>query len=89
MDDGLAQHLPHVYRLALRLTRNVHRTEDLTQETFLRACQRIEQLKHRTVIQTWLFRIAINLMNDQFHATSSANESNELLPDGELHKGRR
>jgi len=81
MDGGLEPHLPHVYRLALRLTRNVNCAEDLTQETFLRACQRIDQVKHPAAIRTWLFRIAFNLMNDQFRTMAPANESNHAATD--------
>jgi RNA polymerase sigma-70 factor (ECF subfamily) len=64
MDGGLVEHVPHVYRLALRLTRDMHLAEDLTQETFLRAWQRCQQLKNKQAVRTWLYRIAVNLAKD-------------------------
>jgi RNA polymerase sigma-70 factor, ECF subfamily len=63
--DGLAEHVPNVYRFARRLTRDRHRAEDLTQETFLRAWQRREQLKETRAVRVWLFRIAAHLWTDE------------------------
>jgi RNA polymerase sigma-70 factor (ECF subfamily) len=63
--EGLAQHVPHVYRLALRLTGDGHRAEDLTQETFLRAWKRRGQLRDARAERVWLFRIAANIWKDE------------------------
>jgi RNA polymerase sigma-70 factor (ECF subfamily) len=63
--EGLAEHLPHVYRLALRLTGDRHRAEDLTQETFLRAWKSRSQLKDTRAERVWLFRIAANIWKDE------------------------
>lgn len=71
MFDGLADHVTHVYRLALRLTRNVHRAEDLTQETFLKAWRRHSQLKEIKAVRAWLFKIAVNLMRDDMRRGQS------------------
>ncbi len=65
MREGLAEHVPNVYRFALRLTGDCHCAEDLTQETFLRAWQRREQLKEGRAVRVWLFRIAANLWADE------------------------
>src|SRR5437762_12136646 len=81
MDGGLADHVPHVYRLALRLTQDVHRAEDLTQETFLRAWRQCRQLKEIKAVRSWLFRIAVNLMNDQFRRRESSVRINVLTED--------
>jgi RNA polymerase sigma-70 factor (ECF subfamily) len=61
----LQECVPRVYRFALRLTRNPHAAEDLTQETFLRAWRSHELLRHPEAVQVWLFRIAANLWRDQ------------------------
>jgi len=49
-----------VYRLALRLMRNQQDAFDLTQDTFVRALQRIDSFDGRAGIGTWLYRIATN-----------------------------
>jgi RNA polymerase sigma-70 factor (ECF subfamily) len=61
----LQEYVPRVYRFALRLTRNPHAAEDLTQETFLRAWRSHELLRHPQAARVWLFRIAANLWRDQ------------------------
>jgi RNA polymerase sigma-70 factor, ECF subfamily len=69
--EGLAEHVSHVYRLALRLTGDRHRAEDLTQETFLRAWNRREQLKAGRAARVWLFRIAANIWTDELRRNHS------------------
>ena len=65
MNDGLAEYVPRVYRLALQLTNDRHRAEDLTQETFLRAWRQRRQLKEQRATRVWLFRITANLWRDE------------------------
>jgi len=61
----LEQHVPHVYRFALRLAGDPHRAEDLTQETFLRAWRHRKQLRNPDAARVWLFKITVNLWRDQ------------------------
>jgi RNA polymerase sigma-70 factor (ECF subfamily) len=61
----LEQHVPHVYRFALRLAGDPHRAEDLTQETFLRAWRARKRLRDPEAARVWLLRIAVNLWRDQ------------------------
>ncbi len=49
-----------IYRVLLRLTRNVADAFDLTQETYIRAFTHIGQFDGRSSVATWLYRIAIN-----------------------------
>jgi RNA polymerase sigma-70 factor (ECF subfamily) len=51
-------HYQSVYRFLLRMIRNVHRAEDLTQETFTTAWERIDAFEGRSTLATWLHRIA-------------------------------
>lgn len=81
MHDGLAAHVPHVYRLAMRLTRDPHRAEDLTQETFLRAYQNSHQLKDDRAARAWLFRIAVNLQNDEVRRPALSRPKLVPLPE--------
>jgi RNA polymerase sigma-70 factor (ECF subfamily) len=61
----LEELVPRVYRFALRLTRDRHRAEDLTQETFLRAWRRRQELREPRTARVWLFRIAVNIWRDE------------------------
>jgi RNA polymerase sigma-70 factor (ECF subfamily) len=70
-----------VYRLARRLTGDSHRAEDLTQETFLRAWKRREQLKDCRAERVWLFRIATNVWKDELRKRRSRGGELSPLPD--------
>lgn len=54
-----------IYNHCLRMLRNAHEAEDLTQETFLRAYMHIESFDDDRKFSTWLFRIASNLTIDR------------------------
>jgi RNA polymerase sigma-70 factor (ECF subfamily) len=67
-DTSFAQivcaHWNSVYRLLSAMTRNVHDTEELTQETFLRALRQFMSLNPQSNIRAWLLRIATNAWSD-------------------------
>ena len=71
--DGSAEAFRHLAlryqpRLAAvldRYTHNRHDTEDLVQETLLRAYDNLARYDDRWAVSTWLFRIAINLAISQ------------------------
>lgn len=54
------EHLPAVYRYAYRLTGTVQDAEDLTQQVFLLAQQRVGQLREADRARGWLFAILRN-----------------------------
>ncbi|MCA9729501.1 MAG: sigma-70 family RNA polymerase sigma factor [Candidatus Eisenbacteria bacterium] len=49
-----------IYRLALRLMRSEEDAEDVLQETFLKALDRIQDFEGKSRFNTWLHRIAVN-----------------------------
>ena len=59
------QHWTAVYRLLYSMTGNTHDTEDLTQETFLRALKRLDTFQPGTQMRAWLLRIGSNVFFDQ------------------------
>lgn len=61
----LEEHVPRVYRFALRLTGDPHQAEDLTQETLLRAWRHRRRLRRPEAARLWLFKIAVNLWRDR------------------------
>src|SRR5579862_4776996 len=54
------EHLSAVYRYAYRLTGTVQDAEDLTQQVFLLAQQRLGQLREAERARGWLFAILRN-----------------------------
>jgi RNA polymerase sigma factor (sigma-70 family) len=57
-------HWTAVFRLLGVMTGNVHDTEELTQETFLRALRSFSSFRPETNLRAWLLRIAANAWSD-------------------------
>lgn len=49
-----------VYALCLRMTLDRGTAEDLTQEVFVRAWQKLSSFRGESAFSTWLFRLAVN-----------------------------
>ena len=58
------QHWDGVFRLLHTLSGDVHETEDLTQDTFLKALDRWGSFQPGTNLRAWLLRIATNAFFD-------------------------
>lgn len=54
-----------VYQICFRMLGNRHESEDVAQETFIRAYVNIDTFKTELKFSTWLFRIATNLCIDR------------------------
>jgi RNA polymerase sigma-70 factor, ECF subfamily len=65
-------HYQKVYRFLLHLTRDVHAAEDLTQETFATAWQKLATFEGRAALATWLHRIAYTKFIDARRAEGRA-----------------
>jgi len=53
-------HSAAVFRGAFRIAGNEADAEEIVQETFLRAYQRLEKFEQRSTFGTWVYRIAVN-----------------------------
>jgi RNA polymerase sigma-70 factor (ECF subfamily) len=58
------ENLRRIFRQIYRIVGNVHDAQDLTQEAFIKALQRQEQLKDELKAAHWLSRIATNTALD-------------------------
>jgi RNA polymerase sigma-70 factor, ECF subfamily len=56
----VAEHHQAIYRYAYRLTGSVQDAEDLTQQVFLAAQRKIDQLRNIDMAKSWLFAILRN-----------------------------
>jgi RNA polymerase sigma-70 factor (ECF subfamily) len=59
------RHSNYVYRLAYRMTGNPHDAEEVVQEAFLRAYQKLGQFAGQANFGTWVYRIAANYAIDR------------------------
>jgi len=84
------QYRARIYRHIRSLVRNRADAEDLTQETFLRAHQRLESLKEPAALGVWLYRIATHVCYDHLRRVSrqpaqaddAAGQLEELAVEG-------
>ncbi len=80
------RHSRNVYRLAYRMTGNQHDAEEVVQEAFLRAYQKLSQFAARANFGTWVYRIAANYSIDRMRQKKS-EDSNRALPPRETEDG--
>jgi len=57
---------PEIYRMLYYRTRSQMDAEDLTQDVFLKAYKHLVRLQSPMVFRSWLYRIAVNRVNDYF-----------------------
>ncbi len=57
---------PEIYRMLYYRTRSQMDAEDLTQDVFLKAYKHLVRLQSPAVFRSWLYRIAVNRVNDHF-----------------------
>jgi RNA polymerase sigma-70 factor (ECF subfamily) len=55
-------HVGRVYALCLRLEAEVTRAEELTQDVFVRAWERLATFRGESAFGTWLHRLAVNVV---------------------------
>ena len=72
-------HHAAVYRFLLHVTRDGHQAEELTQETFATAWERIGAFEGRCQLGTWLHRIAYNKFVDAKRRNGYAASAREKL----------
>lgn len=76
---ALLQHLDSLYRYALSLTHNSTESEDLVQETCLKAIRSNDQFKEGTNLGAWLFTILRNNAYSRWRQIQKRQE--EPLPE--------
>jgi RNA polymerase sigma-70 factor (ECF subfamily) len=81
----VADNMRRIFRQIYRLVGNIHDAQDLTQEAFIKALQRQEQLKDPEKAAHWLSRIATNTALDflRRHKRVSFCEMTEA-PEGHM-----
>ena len=57
-----ADNLGRIYALCLRMTANPTEAEELTQEAFIRAWQKLHTFKGNASFSTWMHRVAANVV---------------------------
>jgi RNA polymerase sigma-70 factor (ECF subfamily) len=81
LSQTLVAHREAISRYILGIVRDPAAAEDLTQETLLRAHQKLTTLDDPARVVPWLYRIATNLARDRFRSSSYRNPPGSLESD--------
>jgi len=60
LEELVKRHTKRVFSIARHFTRSREDAEDVTQETFLKACCHLKDFRQKAQFSTWLTRIAVN-----------------------------
>jgi RNA polymerase sigma-70 factor (ECF subfamily) len=81
------RHSRNVYRLAYRMTGNTHDAEEVVQEAFLRAYQKLHQFAGQANFGTWVYRIASNYAIDRMRQRGSEDAKRQQPSRGAVEDG--
>lgn len=60
--------IPHLKSYILRITASIADTEDIVQDTFLKASMKLDTFRGESSVKTWIFTIASNITKDNLRA---------------------
>jgi RNA polymerase sigma-70 factor (ECF subfamily) len=66
---------PQLKSYILRITASVQDTEDIVQDTFIKASTKLETFRADSTVKTWIFTIASNIAKDNFRAKKRWTEN--------------
>lgn len=75
------ENVDHVHALCLRMTADADRAEELTQEAFVRAWQRLDSFRGDSRFSTWLHRLAANVVKEAWRSSKRRESRNEVAAD--------
>jgi len=83
-NDLVKTHADRIYRLALKVTKNKEDAEDVVQNTFLKAVDKIESFRGDSSFGTWVYSIALNEIRSHISSGSKmiVRPIEEYLPAG-------
>jgi RNA polymerase sigma-70 factor (ECF subfamily) len=78
-EDLYRRHVGRIYGLCLRMTADPTRAEDHTQETFVRAWQKLDTFRGETGFPAWLGRVAINVVRSAWRSGGRREERERAM----------
>lgn len=66
---------PHLKSYILRITASIQDAEDIVQDTYIKAAEKIDGFRGESSLKTWIFTIASNLAKDNLRAKKRWTEN--------------
>ena len=82
--DNLHEHLPRLYRVALRLLGDPEEAQEVVQVACVKALDSAASFAGRAAVTTWLHRITVNCAVDHLRRVQRVSR-NQVPGDSELH----
>ncbi len=81
-NELIKTHIDSIFRLALKITKNRDDAEDIVQNTFFKAIDKLDQFREESSFNTWVYKIALNETRSHIHGESKFNVKpiEEYLP---------
>jgi RNA polymerase sigma-70 factor (ECF subfamily) len=77
-----------IYALCLRMARDAQRAEELTQDVFVRAWERLGSFRGESQFTTWLHRLAVNVVLQEGRTKGRREAREESVADPGEYMGR-
>lgn len=74
------RHQKSLLRLALRFVKDLGAAEDVVQESFIKAFERLNSFEARSSFRSWLFQIAINTAKNKLRSRRESADDIENIP---------
>ncbi len=84
MEELYLRYRQPIFRVVYRSTRNIDEAEDIVQDVFLKAFERLHTFREQSRFSTWLMRIALNLCTDRARMRQRRQELLEREADHKL-----
>src|SRR5208337_1220863 len=84
MEKEIVKHMTFLYKIAYRLTKNHQNSEDLVQETLLRALDKKHLFIKESNLKIWLYVILFNIFRNKYRKNNTINEiafNNHFIED--------
>lgn len=80
------RHQRGLLRLVLRMTRELPLAEDIVQETFIKAYEKMDLFEGRSSFKSWLYQVGLNTAKNRFRSRSHEEFTTDL-PQGGVESG--
>ncbi len=76
------RHQRGLLRIVLRLTRELPLAEDIVQETFIKAYEKMDMFEGRSSFKSWLYQVGLNTAKNRFRSRPPEEFSTDILQGG-------